>query len=617
MAHRLSKALFFGTFAATLTALAACGPAAEATATTSTQPTATTRAVSTATTAPQATSTTAGTQATATSRPAGTTGPVATATVGAKDKGSVQPVPVLKSPGPNPAAQKGGVLRRLTTTYPPNWVAWEGTNAATTDYTGPLHDTLFDWDAFTGKDPDVLLGNLVYDWWLSQDGQTWTFKLTEAKFHDGSPVTCGDAKFAIDAGRTGRDSKGSELRAAPRAIWLKRVTTIRCTDDFTMQIDTDGPLPSLPSALAFQNFSPYPRKVFEGNLPLMISQPGPGMGPFEIDQAIVGEKVLYKRFANYWNKPYPLLDRVEVINSGSATAVYAAFRVGRAELGTVPTGNLKAEMDRKFFTFQQGSNHQATFMDVNALRQPWGDPRVRMALRCTVDSVEWVSTVSNGFGKSWAGIFPLDSKWVLPEAKTAAIHPCLDPKTTIAQRREIAQGLMRQLGYGPDNKVKADLLIRGTAEYQPLISYFDSIYIAATPRILQNDPAYKAAYAGEFDIHPSGKVTPRQDADHWFYENFYSTSDRNYGKWKNPEVDVLIDQQSKTVDPAKRLELVHKIQEIMLKETAAVMVQHSGSVQPSAPWLKDFYITSVSIGGTHYKFTRVWIDQAELKAKGG
>jgi hypothetical protein len=57
-----------------------------------------------------------------------------------------------------------------------------------------------------------------------------------------------------------------------------------------------------------------------------------------------------------------------VINAGSATAVYAAFRVGRAELGTVPTGQLKAEIERKFFNFQSGSNHQATFMDVNALR---------------------------------------------------------------------------------------------------------------------------------------------------------------------------------------------------------------------------------------------------------
>ena len=615
MAHTLPRSLLVGFLSAAALALAACGPAAAPTSTaaapTATKaasaPTATTAAVSTATSAPQAT---AVSQATATRV-------AATVTASPKDRGAIQPVPVLKSPDPNPVAKKGGILRNLTTSYPPNWVAWEGTNGATTTFTGPIHDTLFDWNAFGGKDPDILMGNVAYDWWVSQDGLTWTFKLVkDAKYHDGSTFSCADAKFAIDVGRTGRDDKGSELRSAPRAAWIKRITTVRCVDDVTLQIDTDGPQPNIPTNFPYQNFALIPKKVFEGNLPLTISQPEPAMGPFTVDQQVVGEKVTYKRFPDYWNKPYPYMDGIDISNVGSATAVYSAFRVGRGELGSIPTGNLKAEIERKFFNFQQGSNHQATFMDVNALRQPWGDSRVRMALRCATDSDTWVSTVSNGFGKPWPGIFPLDSKWVLPKERTIAISKCLDASVPYAERLAMAQDLMKQAGYGPDKRVTADMLIRTTQEYQPLVEWFDKIYITVKPRILQNDPAYKAAYAGEFDMTPSGKVTPRQDADTWFYENFYSTSDRNYGKWKNPEVDVLIDQQSRTVDPVKRLELVYKIQEAMLKQTAAVMIQHSGSVSASAQWLKDYYITSVGIGGTHGKYTRVWIDQDLKKSLG-
>ena len=595
----------------------ACGPTAEPTATTGAKPTATTAPQPpTATTAQQATATRPA--ATATSQPAGTTGPVATATVGAKDRGAIQPVTVLKSPGPNPLAQKGGTLRQLTTNYPPDWAMWEGVNGATTSFTTQLHDSLLDWNVFDGKDPDVLMANIAYDWWLSQDGQRWTFKLVSgAKFHDGSTFTCKDAKFTIDVGRTGRDDKGSELRSAPRAGWIRRVTTVTCVDDTTLQIETNGPQPSLPSALASVNFSPYPKAVFEGHLDMMVKEPGIGMGPFTVDQRVAGEKVTYKRFPNYWNKPYPYLDAMDVTNAGSATAVYAAFRVGRAELGSIPTGNLQNEIDRKFFTFVPGSRHQATFFETNNLRQPFGDPRVRMAMRCAIDSDAWGKTVSNGFADASMGIFPESSKWALPLDRQRAVSKCFDNRVPVAERVAIGQDLMKQLGYGPDKLLKADMNMYSNTGYEPLIPYLAQVYVDVKPNYTPTLQAYAKANAGEFDINFFGLVTPRQDADFWLYEHFLSTSDRNYGKWRNSEVDALLDQQSKTVDPAKRLEIVFKIQETLLKENAKILVQHNKSITGYAPWLKDYYIASVGIAGTHNKFTRLWIDQAELKAKGG
>jgi peptide/nickel transport system substrate-binding protein len=69
---------------------------------------------------------------------------------------------------------------------------------------------------------------LAESWTISEDGLTYTFKMRDAKFSDGSPVTAGDAAFSL---LRIRDNAGS--------LWsdsYKVVASAEAPDDKTLVV---------------------------------------------------------------------------------------------------------------------------------------------------------------------------------------------------------------------------------------------------------------------------------------------------------------------------------------------------------------------------------------------
>ena len=74
---------------------------------------------------------------------------------------------------------------------------------------------------------------LAESWAVSGDGLTYTFKIRDAKFSDGSPITAGDAAFSL---LRIRDNEGS--------LWsdsYKIVETAEATDDRTLVVKLKTP----------------------------------------------------------------------------------------------------------------------------------------------------------------------------------------------------------------------------------------------------------------------------------------------------------------------------------------------------------------------------------------
>jgi len=79
---------------------------------------------------------------------------------------------------------------------------------ATTDFSYESTDPIFYeslwgfamYDALLTFDADGnFMGMVAEDWELSEDGNTWTFKIRRGiKFHNGDPLTAHDVKFSID-----------------------------------------------------------------------------------------------------------------------------------------------------------------------------------------------------------------------------------------------------------------------------------------------------------------------------------------------------------------------------------------------------------------------------------
>ena len=611
MATRVSGALLaLLAFAAAATA---CGPAA---------PTTTAKPVATATRSSATATTAAPVQPT---RPADTATPLRVATTATVAVVKNRPVPVLAPPPPNPRAQQGGTFRWLAEAASSDRTIWSSANGTTLQTAVLAYGSLLDRNEFEPNKGDQIIASLAYDWWTDQSGTLWTFKLREnVKFTDGVEMTCKDVKFSLETIRDGRDAKGSELSASPRRSWLGRMKEVQCPDNYTAVLRTDGPMPSIIPTLAVSSFAIMPQHIFEGKLEKMLNQVGPGQGPFMQTLDVPGEILKYGRNPNYWNQPYPYLSEFHYSNLGSVTAVRAAYRVGRGERGSL-TKAVRDQMEKegKLTVLNMGAAHGFVPWHANWLRQPWGDKRFSLAMRCTIDGAKYISTVADGEGYE-VPMFPMadqpgGSPWSLTLEEWMAIGPCYGPtaKTDMTKRREIARALLKELGFGPDNPARPRAMERKGSEnrYAAIEADLREVGILPTVEFFDVAGAYSKAQAGDWDIGtPAGFVTSRLDPDHWYGEHFHSTSDRNYGKYVNAEVDALIDQQSRTLDKEKRYKIIKQLDIILLRDNAKIIVATNADIQHTPSWVNDIYWGQPSNSqNTSAKFERVWIDAAKMK----
>ncbi|MCH7863927.1 MAG: threonylcarbamoyl-AMP synthase [Proteobacteria bacterium] len=182
--------------------------------------------------------------------------------------------------------------------------------------------------------------------------------------------------------------------------------------------------------------------------------------------------------------------------------------------------------------------------------------------------------------------------------------PAADAKAApMEERLEIAKGLIADMGYGPDNPLRPYIMMwcsQGSAQcsyvdhFSMTVERLRAIGIEAEWDAFETARAYDKAYAGEFDMLPWGFLTAMFDPDTWLYEHYYSTSDRNYGKYTNPEVDALIDLQSVTLDLEEREEIVKEISRILLTDNAKIPYYFSHTASIVQPWVKDWYWTNIS-----------------------
>jgi ABC-type transport system substrate-binding protein len=114
----------------------------------------------------------------------------------------------------------------------------------------------------------------------------------------------------------------------------------------------------------------------------------------------------------------------------------------------------------------------------------------------------------------------------------------------------------------------------------------------------------KGAYTISFET--SGAAI--DDPDVVLYEGFKCESIRNYNKYCNREVEAKIDEQSATVDPVKRKQLVQALDLQLLQEHARLAVYHSTSAACWLPHVKG-YLRSKNGIYTHHRMEDVWMDK--------
>jgi peptide/nickel transport system substrate-binding protein len=176
-----------------------------------------------------------------------------------------------------------------------------------------VHDTLVRVNRKTGQ----LEPRLARDWTAGADGQTYTLRLRDdARFADGVRVTSADVVFTLKA-------LYDQKLASPLASGFEvNDKPLRAASGDEHTVTVTFPSPYGPGLSILSSLPILPRHKLEaalnsGNLASAWSLTTPlpeivGAGPFMLSDYVPGQHMRFSRNPQFWNKPLPHLDEIEI-----------------------------------------------------------------------------------------------------------------------------------------------------------------------------------------------------------------------------------------------------------------------------------------------------------------
>jgi peptide/nickel transport system substrate-binding protein len=187
--------------------------------------------------------------------------------------------------------------------------------------------------------------------------------------------------------------------------------------------------------------------------------------------------------------------------------------------------------------------------------------------------------------------------------------PGYDPD--VHKSRDEARRLMEKLGYGSDNRLKIKVTTREWSIYRDpavlLIDQLKHVYIDGELELVDTGQYFpkiqRKDYTVALNLQTSG---PDPDP---IIQLFYGCgSNINWDGYCNPEMDKLIEQQSREGDPERRKRLLWSIERKLAEDNVRPIIFYSPGGTCEQPWVKDLTIMVNYIFGA-WRMEDVWLDK--------
>ena len=459
--------------------------------------------------------------------------------------------------------RRGGILNAALAANPPSLDVHQEQTFAVAQPLGPIYNSLIVFDPHGYPN---IIGDLAKSWSVSADHLSYTFTLHQGvTFHDDSPLTSADVKASWD-----RMVFPPEGVISPRRGNYPMIKSIEAPDPYTVVFHLHHPSPSFLANLAHPANFIYAKKYLDQDQH-WYKKNTMGSGPFKLKQYVHGASFEMERNAKYWKPGLPYMDGIKYYIITDDGARGKAIRAGRVdvELRFLPPGEvdgIKAQMGDKVVVaaIQNIGNFGVTF---NVDKKPFDDERVRKALTLALDRYDMVTTLRPFTNlAAVGGIMHPDGKWALSEEELQQFPGF--GKNHEANLKE-AKRLLAEAGY--PNGFQTVLTNRNIkipyidlAVY--VISAWKKIGVEVEHKVEESATWSKSRVARDFELllDPYGSATVG-DPDEML-DKFITGASENWGRFSDPVVDKLFEQQSREMDEQKRIELVKQIDRRILEK---------------------------------------------------
>jgi peptide/nickel transport system substrate-binding protein len=417
-------------------------------------------------------------------------------------------------------------------------------------------DKLFDIDEKLNIVPQLALSHET-----SADGKEVTIKLRPGvKFHDGEPLDAEAAKFSLDRHLT--------MPTSFRKPELAAVDHVDVVDPLTIKIVLKTPYSPLIAQLTDRSgmmVSPKAAKEAGDKFGLHPVC----AGPYKFVERVQQDRIVFEKFADYWNKDNIHIDRIVYLPLVDATVRLANLKSGGLDLieRLLATDIKAVQADPKLklsTAIELGYQGVTLNIGKDKAKGPLSQSaKVRQALDLSIDRDAINQVVFNGE-------FKPGNQWVSSD------HPYYQKAFPVRPRDiEKAKALLKEAGVTPP--VNVDFLVPKGAETEAVAQVIQSMAAEAgfdmKIRVTEFATGLKQAEAGEYQAYMlawSGRIDP--DGNSYIF--LKTGAPQNYSAWSNPEADKALDDARLVTDQGQRKAIYEKLTKLALDEEPILYIFH-------------------------------------------
>jgi peptide/nickel transport system substrate-binding protein len=417
-------------------------------------------------------------------------------------------------------------------------------------------DKLFDIDEKINIVPQLALSHET-----SADGKEMTIKLRPGvKFHDGEPFDAEAAKFSLE--------RHLSMQGSFRKPELAALDHVDVVDPLTIKLVLKTPFSPLIAQLtdrAGMMVSPKAAKEAGDKFGLHPVC----AGPYKFVERVQQDRIVFEKFADYWNKDNVFIDRVVYLPIVDSTVRLANLKSGGLDLIervlATDIKDVRADSRIKLSTALELGYFGLTInINNDKNKGPLSQSeKVRQALDLSIDREAVNQVVFNGE-------FTPGNQWVSPE------HPYYQKAFPIP-KRDIAKAKALLKESGAALPVSVDFMVPKGPENEAVAQVLQSMAAEAgfdlKIRLIEFATSFKQAQAGEFQVFQIG-WSGRIDPDGNSYVFLHTKAPQNDGGYSNPEADKALEDARLVTDPAQRKAIYEKLTRIVLNDEPLIYLYH-------------------------------------------
>ncbi|MEM8910579.1 MAG: peptide ABC transporter substrate-binding protein [Planctomycetota bacterium] len=414
---------------------------------------------------------------------------------------------------------------------------------------------------------------------------SWVYTIDVAK-RDGDDILWDDVErvetFASDLDST--LVQPDTRRAHGVLVAFDQLGAMETPDPYTFIVHLKDPLPYFPFLATYYPLFPVPRHCIELHGKPMWTRPENIVtnGPYRVGLRMLRDRVRLVKDPNWFNADSVEVETIDAMSIESANTALNMYTTGELDWVYDQPITLIEELKGRD-DFHVAPQLAAYYYELNTLRPPLDDVRVRRALALAINREQIVQEVTK------AGQAP--AYFLVPPGIAGYQSP-----PGIDGTLDEAKALLAEAGYPGGRGIPKFTILYNTNEAHRAVAeviqqqWQNNLNIQVGLQNMEWGSFLDKRQQKRFDISRAAWIGDYPDPN-TFLDLWLSESIQNNGSWVNEDYDRLLAEAASESDTTKRMNLLSQAEAIWVDEVPAIPIYHYVSKHLVKPYVNGFFLS--------------------------